>query len=210
MRSSLGDLSGVRQSDTAHEEHRLRRDLPRIAFTPTHAAVAILMLTILLSASLTMLVRQAIRYDAALTAANADTSTSVTLGKSEIAGTDGRDGDGTNGTDGDEGRGERSGADSDDGAGDRGGDDVDGGGDDDYADDNDAETNPLADDGRIDLNTATSEELQTVKGIGPVTAERILAHRRQIGRFTSVDQLLDVKGIGAKTLAKIRDGVTVR
>ena len=44
---------------------------------------------------------------------------------------------------------------------------------------------------------------------GPVTAQRILDHRRSIGRFTSVDQLLDVSGIGAKTLTKIRPWVRV-
>jgi len=45
--------------------------------------------------------------------------------------------------------------------------------------------------------------------VGPVTAQRILDHRRSIGRFTSVDQLLDVSGIGAKTLTKIRPWVRV-
>lgn len=63
--------------------------------------------------------------------------------------------------------------------------------------------------GVIDLNLATSEELQTVDGIGPVMAQRIIDYRAQIGKFTSVDQLLDVKGIGAKTLARIRDQVGV-
>ena len=80
-------------------------------------------------------------------------------------------------------------------------------------DSNEAETAPTnepVNDDRIDLNTASSEELQTINGIGPVTADRIITHRKSIGRFTSIDQLLDVKGIGAKTLANIRDQVVVR
>lgn len=64
-------------------------------------------------------------------------------------------------------------------------------------------------DTRIDLNTATAEQLDSIPGVGPVTAQRILDHRRSIGRFTSVDQLLDVSGIGAKTLTKIRPWVRV-
>lgn len=54
------------------------------------------------------------------------------------------------------------------------------------------------------------EELQTLKGIGPVTAQRILDYRMQFGRFDNVDQLMEVKGIGSKTLAKFRDQVCVR
>ena len=69
-----------------------------------------------------------------------------------------------------------------------------------------------ADAGRVqlDLNTADLGELQTLKGVGPVTAQRILDYRTQIGRFDNVDQLLEVKGIGSKTLAKFRDQVCVR
>lgn len=63
---------------------------------------------------------------------------------------------------------------------------------------------------QLDLNTADLGELQTLKGVGPVTAQRILDYRTQIGRFDNVDQLLEVKGIGSKTLAKFRDQVCVR
>lgn len=63
--------------------------------------------------------------------------------------------------------------------------------------------------GLINLNTATAEELQSIKGIGPVTAQRIIDHRTAIGGYTSVDQLLDVKGIGSKTLETMRGQVTV-
>ena len=61
---------------------------------------------------------------------------------------------------------------------------------------------------RISLATATLEQLDTLPGIGPVTAQSILDHRAEHGPFTSVDDLLDVKGIGEKTLADIRDQVT--
>ena len=61
---------------------------------------------------------------------------------------------------------------------------------------------------RISLATATLEQLDTLPGIGPVTAQAILDHRAEHGPFTSVDDLLDVKGIGEATLADIRDQVT--
>ncbi|WP_052446764.1 ComEA family DNA-binding protein [Candidatus Soleaferrea massiliensis] len=59
--------------------------------------------------------------------------------------------------------------------------------------------------GKIDINTATSEELQRIPGIGPATAEKILDYRAEIGVFTSLDQLLEVKGIGEKKLETIRE-----
>lgn len=62
----------------------------------------------------------------------------------------------------------------------------------------------------IDLNTATQEQLETVKGIGPVTAANIIAYRAGVGRFGAVDELLNIDGIGPKTLEKIRGQVTVR
>ena len=63
--------------------------------------------------------------------------------------------------------------------------------------------------GRIDLNTATAAELEVLPGIGPALAARIVEHRRVNGRFTSVDQLDDVKGIGPRTLEKLRPLVKV-
>ncbi|RSX48956.1 comEA protein [Bifidobacterium castoris] len=62
----------------------------------------------------------------------------------------------------------------------------------------------------IDLNTATQEQLETVKGVGPVTAANIIAYRTSVGRFGAVDDLLNIDGIGPKTLEKIRGQVTVR
>ncbi len=63
--------------------------------------------------------------------------------------------------------------------------------------------------GKVDLNTADLTVLQTLPGIGPVTAQKILDHRTDIGRFTTVDELLDVRGIGEATMAELADKVTV-
>ena len=61
----------------------------------------------------------------------------------------------------------------------------------------------------IDLNSATVEQLDTLPGIGPVTAAAIVAWRDTNGSFTSVDQLGDVDGIGPARLDKLRDLVRV-
>ena len=58
--------------------------------------------------------------------------------------------------------------------------------------------------GRININTATLAQLQTLKGVGPKTAARILAQRKRVGRFHSLEDLLQIKGIGPKTLNKFR------
>jgi len=63
--------------------------------------------------------------------------------------------------------------------------------------------------GLVDLNAATVEELDTLPGIGPVTAAAIVAWRDSNGRFTSVDQLGDVDGIGPARLEKLRELVRV-
>jgi competence protein ComEA len=61
----------------------------------------------------------------------------------------------------------------------------------------------------VNLNTATVDQLETLPDVGPVTAQSILDWREHNGGFTSVDQLLDVDGIGDKTLAKLTPYVTV-
>lgn len=64
--------------------------------------------------------------------------------------------------------------------------------------------------GPVDLNTATAEQLEALPGVGPATAEAILAYRKEKGRFRSVDELLEVRGIGEAKLAAIRPKVRVR
>lgn len=58
---------------------------------------------------------------------------------------------------------------------------------------------------KINLNTASESQLLSVNGIGPTKAKSIVEFREQHGKFESVDQLKEVKGIGAKTLEKISD-----
>ncbi|MBU0519552.1 helix-hairpin-helix domain-containing protein [bacterium] len=56
----------------------------------------------------------------------------------------------------------------------------------------------------IDVNTASAEMLETLPGIGPVLADRILRERAERGSFNTADELLEVKGIGEKKLEAIR------
>lgn len=67
----------------------------------------------------------------------------------------------------------------------------------------------VASDGRVNLNTADAAALDTLPRVGPAIAERIIEWREANGRFTSVDDLLSVPGIGDKMLASLRDLVTV-
>jgi len=61
----------------------------------------------------------------------------------------------------------------------------------------------------VNINTATSEELQQVPGIGPATAQKILQMRKSYGPFKSVDDLLAIRGLGEKRLDKMRKYLTV-
>src|SRR5229473_6339088 len=61
----------------------------------------------------------------------------------------------------------------------------------------------------VNLNTANSEELQQVPGIGPSTADKILQMRKSYGVFKSVDDLRAIRGIGKKRLEKMRKYLTV-
>lgn len=62
---------------------------------------------------------------------------------------------------------------------------------------------------KVNVNTADPSTLETLPGIGEVLAQRIVDHREEHGPFTSVDQLIDVSGIGEVTLEELRDLVTV-
>jgi competence protein ComEA len=62
---------------------------------------------------------------------------------------------------------------------------------------------------QVDLNSASADSLTTVPGIGPVMAERIVAWREAHGPFRRVEDLMKVKGVGEKTLDKLRPYVKV-
>lgn len=61
----------------------------------------------------------------------------------------------------------------------------------------------------INLNTASVKELEALPGIGRATADNIVAYRTEKGKFRSVDELVKVKGVGDKTLDKVRNLVSV-
>ena len=62
---------------------------------------------------------------------------------------------------------------------------------------------------KININTASVEELQTLKGIGPATAKSIILYREEYGAFSAIEEIMNVKRIGEKTFAKIKECITV-
>ena len=72
-----------------------------------------------------------------------------------------------------------------------------------------AGTVPGAAGGLVNVNSASATELESLPGVGEVIAQRIVDHRTTNGPFTSVEQLLDVSGIGDSILESIRELVTV-
>jgi competence ComEA-like helix-hairpin-helix protein len=63
--------------------------------------------------------------------------------------------------------------------------------------------------GKLNLNTATDAQLESLPGIGAVLAERIIRHREMNGMFTSADELLKIKGMTKKRLEQIKDFITI-
>ena len=61
---------------------------------------------------------------------------------------------------------------------------------------------------RVNINTATADELDTLPGIGPSTAEAIVDYRRQFGEFQRPDEITEVPGIGPATYERIKDLIT--
>lgn len=64
-------------------------------------------------------------------------------------------------------------------------------------------------DARVNLNTATLEELQTLPGVGEAIARRILEYREASGGFLTIEQIMEVSGIGEAKFAQIKDLITV-
>ncbi len=218
-RVRLAGLAGVQPTDCLDEGEltsRFRRDRPRLTVKPVHALIVVLLLCCALSASLTLLVRQSLHY-----AAYREQETSMQhQDRSSDTPQEGASGEATSGggaSASDDGESHDVASDdlSDDLSGDLSGESPD-------ASSDGAQppepSNPDAggaapgidEQGRIDLNTASLEQLDTITGVGPAIAQRILDYRSQAGRFSSVDQLLEVSGIGPKTLERMRDQVVVR
>ena len=61
----------------------------------------------------------------------------------------------------------------------------------------------------LNINTASAAELETLSGIGPQMAQRIIQYREEHGNFTSVEALTKVKGLGEKTLEKLKPFISV-
>jgi competence protein ComEA len=61
----------------------------------------------------------------------------------------------------------------------------------------------------VNLNTASLEELETLSGVGPSTAQKIVDYRTANGGFTSIEQLMDVPGIGDAKYAAVKDSITI-
>ena len=63
--------------------------------------------------------------------------------------------------------------------------------------------------GKVNINTADSTALQTLSGVGPATAQKIIDYRESNGRFSSVEDIKNVSGIGEKTYEKLKDSITI-
>lgn len=62
---------------------------------------------------------------------------------------------------------------------------------------------------KVNINTATKEELMTLDGVGEATAEKIIAYRQEHGSFSSIEEIKEVSGIGDKKYEAIKESITV-
>src|SRR5512144_2130347 len=62
---------------------------------------------------------------------------------------------------------------------------------------------------KVNLNTATSEQLQSLPGVGPALAKSIIDYRTKTGKFTKIEELLNVKGVGEKKFQQMKDRLVV-
>lgn len=71
-------------------------------------------------------------------------------------------------------------------------------------------TSAMAQSGRVDINSASAEEIsEMLIGVGPSKAEAIVAYREEFGRFEDVDELINVRGIGLRTVDQNRDRLSL-
>lgn len=78
-----------------------------------------------------------------------------------------------------------------------------------YGDNNTRQQGAVYSDGKVNINTADSDQLQELNGVGPATAEKIIAYRNENGRFKSTEDIKNVSGIGDKTYEKFKDKIKV-
>ena len=62
---------------------------------------------------------------------------------------------------------------------------------------------------KINLNAASAEQLESLPGIGPVTAKRIVDHRAKVGKFKRIEEIINIKGIGEKKFETIKNQLTI-
>lgn len=67
----------------------------------------------------------------------------------------------------------------------------------------------FSNDGKVNINTASQEELESLSGIGPVTANKIIDYRQLNGKFDTIENLMEVSGIGEKTFAALKDKICI-
>ena len=72
-----------------------------------------------------------------------------------------------------------------------------------------SETSTSVASGKVNINTATVEQLTTLKGVGEATAQKIIDYRQQNGSFKKIEDLKNVSGIGDKRYAALKDSITV-
>jgi len=63
--------------------------------------------------------------------------------------------------------------------------------------------------GMVNINTATAAQLQTLSGVGPATAQKIIEYRETTGEYTRIEDIMRVSGIGVKTFEKFKDKITI-
>ncbi|MBN2318718.1 MAG: helix-hairpin-helix domain-containing protein [Acidobacteria bacterium] len=62
---------------------------------------------------------------------------------------------------------------------------------------------------KVNLNTATAEQLESLPGIGPASARNILEYRKKVGKFNRIEEIINIKGIGEKKFLKLKNRLTV-